>query len=217
MDNGISKEQRDYYKEKKRLELQTNLENNISELQKEIQQLDQVFRSKNIEDKIIGLQTSINPKLIKEFFEQHSKRKKQSFKYKIGFTILLLIGSIFYNIYFIEQNGMGFYSLMLYSVSLFVVGSMFFSIIGSSKSELYKRRFGEFSFHEVQNFIKKNQLSEDEYLLKITLEDIKRSLSESDQTREQIDERIVERNIKEINNLENFFYIIPTFSFCHFL
>ncbi|MDN6750930.1 MAG: hypothetical protein L0L95_11815 [Staphylococcus equorum] len=70
MDNGISKEQRDYYKEKKRLELQTNLENNISELQKEIQQLDQVFRSKNIEDKIIGLQTSINPELIKQLFSQ---------------------------------------------------------------------------------------------------------------------------------------------------
>lgn len=70
MDNGISKEQRDYYKEKKRLELQTNLENSISELQKEIQQLDQVFRSKNIEDKIIGLQTSINPELIKQLFSQ---------------------------------------------------------------------------------------------------------------------------------------------------
>ncbi|MDN6572178.1 MAG: hypothetical protein L0L22_14415 [Staphylococcus equorum] len=75
MDNGISKEQRDYYKEKKRLELQTNLENNISELQKEIQQLDQVFRSKIIEDKIIGLQTSINPKLIQQLFSQQKKKK----------------------------------------------------------------------------------------------------------------------------------------------
>ncbi|MDN6167216.1 MAG: hypothetical protein L0J18_13805 [Tetragenococcus koreensis] len=75
MDNGISKEQRDYYKEKKRLELQTNLENNISELQKEIQRLDQVFRSKIIEDKIIGLQTSINPKLIQQLFSQQKKKK----------------------------------------------------------------------------------------------------------------------------------------------
>lgn len=208
MDNVISEKQRNYYQKKAR-EIQIRkekkrIENEIVEQQKIIQCYEQIYKLKNREDKIIGLQTSINPELIKEFFEQHNKRKKKFIKYKIGFTILLLIGFVFYNIYFIEQNGMRFLflSIMLNSVSLIVVGSMIISII-LSKSEFYKMRYGEFSFYEVQNFIKKNQLSEDEVLLKVTLEDIKRSLSESDQTIEQINERIIERNVKEINNLEN--------------
>ncbi|MDN6572176.1 MAG: hypothetical protein L0L22_14405, partial [Staphylococcus equorum] len=62
MDNVISEKQRNYYQKKAR-EIQIRkekkrIENEIVEQQKIIQCYEQIYKLKNREDKIIGLQTS---------------------------------------------------------------------------------------------------------------------------------------------------------------
>lgn len=160
MDNGISKEQRDYYKEKKRLELQTNLENNISELQKEIQQLEQALKSNNIEDKIIGLQTSINPELIKQLFSQQEKVKRKMRKYEIVFFILFVVQSVtlFTNTFlliFITPIFIGLLILLTLKVPMSTCGP---------------------PLKEVKLFIKQNKLSENPNELKEAIDRIKKTL-----------------------------------------